>query len=154
VWTGAEQQYADDGYALAIHESGICKKDAEQAVEQAQIKTVQCDEQQVPRPWVDAEPLVKNVSGELGELVQAFGMEVGAVDVLVKAIVLHLVEPAGKVADEAGLCGRQVQHESKQPDSYEQQDRVLLRVFVLYLEFYGAVQKCNGFGTNINNRRC
>ncbi len=55
-----------------------------------------------------AKKLIENNGIELGDLVQAFCLEVRTVDVFPKTVVFYLVEPAGEIGYKAGFCGRVV----------------------------------------------
>ena len=77
-----------------------------------------------------AEQLVKYPRDKLCYLVKAGCFKIAAVDVLPKAMVLYLVQPAGEVGYETSLSSRQVKDEHKHPQDTEHPAPSLLLGFL------------------------
>jgi len=58
---------------------------------------------------MDTKKFVKDISNKLCELVQAVYVEICPVDVFPKAMILHLVEPAGEIGNKTCFGSGKVQ---------------------------------------------
>jgi hypothetical protein len=92
----------------------------------------------MPQPRIRSEKFIKNKRGQLCELVQALCLEIGTVDIFVKAMVPYLVQPTSEVLYEPCLGSRKIQGEQQDPQYTEHQPRTdrlaFLRTFMVIIK--------------------